>query len=110
MHPLLLRAAHAYLNDPAYPVAERVVRWRAFLREISIEKERQLRRTFYALNGFDANDRAAKRRVIDEVAWSITGRTPLSDTERDRLTDACTPLRPLMRIGWQPIFTAEECV
>ena len=110
MHPLLLDAAHWFLNDPLYGVTERVERWRTFLREVSVEKERQLRGMFYAVNGFDAADRDAKRHVIDETAEALIGRRPLSDVERDMLTDGPSVMRPLMRIGWQPIFTEGETI
>jgi len=108
MSSLLLDAARCYLNDSAYPVPERVTRWRAFLHEVYTERERLLRTQFYQLNGFDATDDKAKRRVIDAVSLKMTGRQPTTDQERDRLTYCKHPLRPLMWIGWKPVLTPLE--
>lgn len=104
-HPMLMEAARQFLNDLAYSVVERVKRWRAFLRDVSVEKERILMAQFRALNGFDPTDDAAKRRTIDQVAKEMTGRTPLSDTARDWLTITSHPMRQMMRIGWRPIHS-----
>jgi hypothetical protein len=104
-HPLLMEAARQFLNDLIYSVTERVKRWRAFLREVSVQKERQLMAQFRALNGFDPTDDVAKRRTIDEVALQMTGRRPLSDTARNALTITAHPMRQMMRIGWRPIHT-----
>lgn len=88
------------LQDPAYPVPQRIHLLRKWFREYREEKQRIQMEHFYHLNGFEAFDDEAKRALIDEVHYEVTGRYPKNDEERNLYTKARHT--PMMQVGWYP--------
>jgi hypothetical protein len=88
------------LQDPAYPVPQRIQLLRKWFREYREEKQRLQMAQFYELNGFEAFDDEAKRALIDEVHYEVMGRYPKDDMERNLYTKSRNT--PMMQVGWYP--------
>lgn len=70
---------------------------RTFIHDLLRQKEIIDMRRFYALNGFDAEDDAAKRALIDELYYAHTHEHLHTDEERNTLAEG----DEMMRIGWR---------
>lgn len=96
----ILTVGAQLLKDAAFPVAQRIQLFRKWFREYREEKQRLQMEQFYQLNGFEAMDDDAKRALIDEVHYEVTGRYPADDKERNLYTKSRNT--PMMQVGWYP--------
>lgn len=96
----ILTVGSQLLKDPALPVAQRIQLFRTWFREYREEKQRLQMEHFYQVNGFEATDDEAKRALIDEAHYEVTGRYPADDKERNLYTKSRNT--PMMQVGWEP--------
>ena len=96
----ILATGSHYLQNTMYPVSTRIKLFRVWFREYREEKQRLQMEQFYQLNGFEATDDDAKRALIDEVHYEVTGRYPADDEERNLYTKSRNT--PMMQVGWEP--------
>jgi len=97
---LIRQIGSQHLQNTNYPVPQRLQLFREWYREYREEKQRLQMEQFYQLNGFEAIDDDAKRALIDEVHYEVTGRYPKNDEERNIYTRARHT--PMMQVGWYP--------
>jgi len=97
---LIRQIGSQHLQNTNYPVPQRLQLFREWYREYREEKQRLQMEQFYQLNGFEAIDDDAKRALIDEVHYEVTGRYPNDDEERNIYTRARHT--PMMQVGWYP--------
>jgi len=91
-----------FLKDSTVPISTRIHNYREFLRDFRKEKQKRKMRKFREINGFDATDDDAKRKIVDELFYEVFQRYPVDDEERNEYTHSSSNMG-IMKIGWRPL-------